>query len=62
MNLFLFDKDLRDSTLDFISFGHIWEDGAEHKLISELFDGEKSAYYLFNFVKIWETKHKSLEV
>ena len=57
MNLFLFDKDLRDSTMDFISFGHIWEDDAEHKLISELFDGETSSYYLFNFVKIWQTKH-----
>lgn len=40
MNLFLFDKDLRDSTMNFISFGHIWEDNAEHKLISK--------YLLFN--------------
>lgn len=52
MSLFLFNRELRESTDSFISFGHIWKDDAEHKLISELFDGEKTSYYLFNFIKI----------
>lgn len=57
MSMFLFDKELRESTYDFISFGLWWEKDAEHKLISEIYDGEISSYYLFNFIKVWQCKN-----
>ena len=57
MSLFLFNRELRERADSLIFFGCIWEDDAEHKLISELFDGEKTPYYLFNFIKIWQVRN-----
>lgn len=56
MSIFLFNKDKRSTTEDFISIGFWWDPDAEHKLISTINNGDITSYYLFNLIKIWQTK------
>ena len=56
MSIFLFNKNNREETEDYISIGFWWDEEPEHKLISTIDDGDITSYYLFNFIKIWQIK------
>lgn len=57
MSIFLFDKDKREETEDYISIGFWWDKEPEHILISYSMNNDAViAYYLFNFIKIWQAK------
>ena len=57
MSIFLFSKDKRDETEDYISVGFWWNEEPMHKLISTIEEDASISYYLFNFIKIWQTKN-----
>lgn len=63
--LFLFSKQDRNSTDDFVGISFPWDDvigygkynDVYHKLISTYTEKNYKQFYLFNFVKIWQTKN-----
>ena len=57
MSIFLFNKNKREKTEDYISIGFWWDEETEYKLISPIDDGDITSYYLFNFIKIWQIKN-----
>ena len=57
MSMFLFNKDKREETEDYISIGFLWDEEPEQKLISAINNGDITSYYLFNFIKIWQVKN-----
>ena len=57
MSIFLFGKDKREETEDYISIGFWWDKEPKHKLSSYSMNNDGVfAYYLFNFIKIWQAK------
>ena len=58
MSMFLFNKDKREETEDYISIGFgTDEEPMMHKLVSTIEEDASTSYYLFNFIKIWQTKN-----
>ena len=57
MSIFLFSKDKRDETEDYISVGFWWNEEPMNKLVSTIEEDASTSYYLFNFIKIWQTKN-----
>lgn len=56
MGIFLFDKKQRENSENFIDFGFWWDDEPSHKFVTTIEEKGIISYYLFNFIKIGQTK------